>query len=774
MKSLLQKAGKMRVASGEDLRADGDFTFDASSGISAEDQKEILRHIERVSRSNHILAGPDTWKVKPRKRGIALPLVVNLAGLLILAGGLYGITLIFRSRGEATAAGSALLASAEGRLLQEIKREAEGRIQEKDREIATIQRRMATLDEERAQLLASVESRVKAKEEELRGLLQAELAKERERLVAEGLSEAVIQERLREFEKRKTEEFRSQLSAFAKKAEADRAALQASLDRARDQYREELSDLTAERQRIQDESRQREQQLRAQLDDKNKALEAERARTADSLRTAQAELARWNEAATRAKSAEDRLVGLYAAARQALRDGRLDDAQAALVSLRAYLADPQVASIASLRARRELDLFAADLIERAIAQERAKASADATPVTASMDELDALDVVRDETGKARAALAAVDGDAASAAYRRALAATRELEEAGAYIEASWKARLEARASGLDVDEAAVAEAIGVLDASATDAAALESAFSRLLSSLPLGPGDASRVYGYVKSAGAREAEAARRAADTSAAAVPMRSAASAYAAGRSLDAIRGYSSVLSRYPMANQSVLAVEGVNLSGARLAAALENSEKKASQRVAELEATLAAARRDIAALNDKAAASTPAAAAVTPAATGTAPAAGEATDGAARAELAALRDEQARTEKALAEANARYEAVALAYRAYSAEEDAILGRGGDMAIVEARAKLDAFLSSAEAANAMPGMRDRITRYLESFQAAGQREVLFNAADIVEGAARIRDAATRDRYFRDLQARYAGDESMLEFLSTVRDGLR
>ena len=423
MKSLLQKAERMRVASGEGLRSNGDFSFDASSGISAEDQKDILLHIERVSRSSRILAGPDTWKLKPRKRGIALPLVVNLAGLLALAGGLYGITFVFRTRGEATAAGSALLASAEGRLLQEIKREAQGQIQEKDREIATIQQRMASLDKEREQLLASVESRVKAKEEELRSLLKAELDKERERLVAEGLSEAVIQERLREFERRKTEEFRTQLDAFAKKAEADRAALQANLDRARDEYRKELSDLTVERQRIQDESRMREQQLRAQLDDKNAALEAERARTADSLRSAQAELARWNDEAARARSAEDRLVGLYAAARQSLRDGRLDDAQSTLGSLRAYLADPQVSSVAALQSRRELDLFAADLIERAIAQERAKAQADAAPATASLDELDALDVVREEAGKARAALAA--GDEAAAATRKVTASAEE-------------------------------------------------------------------------------------------------------------------------------------------------------------------------------------------------------------------------------------------------------------------------------------------------------------------------------------------------------------
>ena len=167
MKSLLKRAEELRKAAGSELAERGGFVFDKSSGISREDQTDILLHIEKVAQSSRILAGPDTWKVRPKKSGISLPVIVNIVGLVALAGGLFALDRIFSQAREQSDAGTAVLSSAEGRLLQEIKREAEGRIQEKDREIATIQARMASLDKEKEQLLASVESRIKAKELEL-------------------------------------------------------------------------------------------------------------------------------------------------------------------------------------------------------------------------------------------------------------------------------------------------------------------------------------------------------------------------------------------------------------------------------------------------------------------------------------------------------------------------------------------------------------------------------------------------------------------------------
>ncbi len=820
-RSLLQIAAGFRKASGSELSVPDGFTFDKSSGISSEDQREILIHIDKVAKSSRILAGPDTWKVRPKKRGFLLPVLVNIVGLLILAGGILGLRMLFSGEAEADATESVMLSSAEGRLLQEIKREAEGQIQEKDKEIADIQAQMAALDREKEQLLSSVETRIKAKEEELRDQLNVELEKERQRLQAEGLSESAIQERLKEFEKKKQAEFSAALDAFSKKAEEERIAMQANLDKARDEFRKSLSDATAERQRIQDEARAREQALREELSQKDQALEAERARTAESLRTAQAELAKFNEDAARTKATEDRLLGLYASARQSLRDGRLDDAARTLEALRSYLLEPQVNAIPALVARRELDLFTTDLIERTISAERAKTGSDATKVN---DALNALAAVRAETELARQALAAGKPAVAVEAYRKALKATKELEEAGTYLDEYWKAAVDAQAATAQTDAgtrlAAAQNALSAIDSAGTDEKAMAAAFSSLMASVPVDPVLAARAYARIKETGWLEAESSKRATDTSAAGSALRTASADLSADRYLEAILGYTNILSRYPAAEQTAQAADGLREAGRGLAAAFDDARAKTAARIAELEASLAAAQNKItvleataressarstalqtsladsnariaelsgsldrsttqitnieariAALQTENAELRSAAAHATETATTSAR---SAPDVPSSEEYKALQAEKSRIEAELKTAISRYDSITAAYMNYASAEDRILGAGGELALVNGRAGLDAFLASSPVTGVMPGMRDRIATYLAAFQTAGQKEVLFNAADIVDGAARIQDPAVRTRYFADLEARYSGDESMLEFLASVRQSFR
>jgi hypothetical protein len=727
-----------------------ELTLEDSAGISKEDQQDILVHIDRVAQSSRILAGPDTWKVKPRKRGFAAPLLVNFLAVVVLGGGLLGLWKFFGAESASQTVTTAAISTAEGKLLQEIRREAEGRILEKDREITAIQEKMAALDREKSQLLSSVEDRVKAKETELRTELAAELEKERQRLTAAGLTPATIEERLKAFEQEKTAALKRELDEYARKADEERLAIQASLDKARTEFQASLQSATTERQRILDESRRREQELRAQLDEKNKALEAERARTADSLRTAQAELTRYNEEAAQARSAEDRLLGLYSAARTAIQEGRVEDAARSAEAIRQYLADPALARFTTLSRRRDADLFSVDLVERTISAERARTSADSARVG---DALSAMGRIREEAALAKAALDSGNREGADAAYRRMLAALPELSAALAFLDENYTSR----AAGASlVQKDALDKAWADVDAAyaAKDGPAFDAAFRNLLTTASLEESRAGLALQRAKEAGALAATVARRAADTQAAAAPLRAAAEDLAARRWLEALGGYAAVLARYPFAEQVPQALEDLRRSGRALAEAFQKYRTDTEERIRVLEAQLASVQgsSDIAA--DRAARTT--AAGVSP------------------AEFAAMREERDVLKASLAEAQARYDAVTAAYTAYTAEEDAILAKGGDLVLVAGRDRMDQFLDNDAVTAALPGMRSRISRYLEAFQAAGQKEVLFNAADIVDGAARIRDPAVRDRYFRDLETRYAGNASMLEFLQSMKESFR
>lgn len=749
-RGLLRRAQKIRTLAAGTGTDGGVFSPDENYGISKDDQEDILHHIDQVAQSSRILAGPDTWKVRARKSGFTAPLVVNLLAAVVLAVGLYGLWRFFAVSRPDGAVSTSAISTAEGKLLQEIRRESEGKLLEKDREITAIQERMAALDREKSQLLSSVEARVKAKESELRAELAVELERERQRLIAAGLTPSTIEERLKAFEKEKTVALKRELDEFSRLADEERQALQANLDKARVEYQKSLQDASAERQRIQDDSRSRESELRSQLDAKNKALEEERARTEEGIKAARSELTRYNEEAARAQAAEDRLLGLFTTVRSAIQTGRVEDAGRGAEALRKLLTDPAIAAYPALSRRRETDLFTVDLMERTVASERARTSSDATRVT---DALTAIGRIREEAGKAKAALDAGNRAEADSAYRRMLAVLPELDAGRAFLDETYASRL----TGANVvKKESVDKAWAALDTvyASRDWKAFDKAFRDLLSSASLEDDRAASALQRAKEAGAVALVAVRRASDTAAAAAPLEEAGKDLAARRYFEAMAKYAAVLVRYPFAEQAPQAGEELRKSGRALSDAFQRYRTETEERIRVLEARLASVQGSSDLAADRAARTT--AAGVSP------------------AEFAAMREERDALKKDLAEAKGRYDAVVNAYKVYTAEEDRVLSGGGSLALVAGRARMDQFFENDAITGALPGMRARVNRYLEAFQAAGQKEVLFNAADVVDGAARIKDPAARQRFFKDLESRYAGNASMLEFLASVKDSFR
>jgi hypothetical protein len=98
MLGLLEKARQLKNSLGF---VDGreEIAFDADSGITREEQKEIRAEIEKVATSSRITVKPEMFAVKAAKRGVLFPVIVNVGALLVLAVGLALFYFLFQ-RGE--------------------------------------------------------------------------------------------------------------------------------------------------------------------------------------------------------------------------------------------------------------------------------------------------------------------------------------------------------------------------------------------------------------------------------------------------------------------------------------------------------------------------------------------------------------------------------------------------------------------------------------------------------------------------------------------------
>jgi septal ring factor EnvC (AmiA/AmiB activator) len=228
----------------------GPITFETGAGISEAEQREILEGIEKAVRQDRRSLGGAS-PVKAKKRGLLFPLLVNVAGILLLAAGLV-FFLKFRSGGEIkTRQGPALYNSAERALIQEIRRETTQELKAKEREIGLILDKLTGVDEELRELYSS----------------------------------------------------NQELTAEQKAVEAD-------LQRLQEEYRSSLSSLQDERSQILETSRIREANLRAQFDERANELKAQAEQSREALSSARIELERLSGDQEKGAAVEAQLSGL--------------------------------------------------------------------------------------------------------------------------------------------------------------------------------------------------------------------------------------------------------------------------------------------------------------------------------------------------------------------------------------------------------------------------------------------------------------------------------
>jgi len=760
MSGLFEKALSLLQKEHDVAAAGGGIVFDEDSGISKDDQKEILQEIEKSVTQNKLTIGPKAFLIQAEKKGILMPLLVNLLGVfLLLAGG--GVLYYFFQRGETTLKGEvAAVASAEGKLIQELKREAEEKLLAKNREITDIQGRLTEIDKERQDLAANLDAKVQAREQELRKGMETALAEEREKLRRQGVSEDDISRRLVALEAQKTDEFQRELSSFKKQAEEEKARAENNLKALEKEYQANLAKAGEERQQVLAESRQREAELQKQLAAKTEALEAE-------SQQARQELNRFAEQREKEQLAAGQLIGFYSRVKGDLQTSRLDQALTNLEGIRQYLNDPAIAALPTMQQRREVEFFVLDSLSSLVKSEQQKTVVDTASLIAAANLVTDL---RKRIQEGDGLLARGDAAEAEKKYGEALALIPEVNKTHKYLlgrqESGTGAAEAARRAEL---RSALAGAQTAFDAK--DYAGAADGYVRALAYLPEDPAVVELLAANLRQAGYELAADRQKRQDSAAAAAPLAEAERLYAQARYREAIVGYTGLVDKYPASTQVRPALQGIGRAVDGLAKQLDtgagDAQKSLEERAARLEKDLkdkaalaeslqaekqmlsqeiASLKKEIEALKKSTGQAAAAAAAAAPQ-----------LDEAMKARLARLETIEG-----------NYSRIVDSYKEYAAKEDGLISGKGEAGLMEAKLHLNAFLASTE--ETFPGLWNRIKRYDGAFEKAGRTSALEDVNDVLYELT-LRDKPQERQQYLDAElARRKGDPLMAGLLKDLK----
>jgi hypothetical protein len=575
VKGLLAKARRLRERLGLD-QAVADET-----GISPEDLKQIEQDLEQAVQESRIPVTPEDFKVKAAKQGVLFPAIVNVALVVALVLGLGALYVLFQ-RGETRIAkeeGSA--ATAEGKLIAELKRQSEAQLEAKNREIDSIQGRLADIERQRQELQAGMDAKVKAREDELRGAIAAELDAERLKLQGQGLSEEAITKRIADLETKKNAESAKQLDTYKRQAEEERARSEASLKALSAEYNANLEKANADRQKVLAEARKREEELRAEMAQSTAALETEKAKAEAALR----DLAAQKE---KEEVASSQLVSLYAVARTDITARSYDKAVQSLKAIGDYVNQGEVSQLPTIARRRDVDLFVVDVLTTYVQGEKEKTTTDTSSLVALASQVAEL-----KSRVAEADQLVREGKTAEAErrYSDALAVLPDAARAQAYLGGLARegdsTRVGLLREGLSRAESAFA---GKRYAEAL------SLWKEALAYLPESAERVGATVEGIAASGVEEAGARTRREQSSFAAPILAKAAGALEAKNYDIALPLYLEIVAKYPQASQAAQAARGIessaNAMSDRATAEIGSQDADLARQLSEVREQLAAA--------------------------------------------------------------------------------------------------------------------------------------------------------------------------------------
>jgi len=380
--------------------ADLDLSSIRSSDITFEEQIEIIGEINEVLEKNRIEIKPDTFAFTPKKRGSLIPLLINGGALVILAASAFFLLAFFNREERSLIRDSATVLTAEGKLIEALRKESEQQLNEKDRQITDIRTRLEDLRRQAETAKLDTEAKIREREDQLRAELEAQLESERQKLQGEGLTAVAINDQLSNLEQRLISENESRLAEFRSQSEAELAEKETELAALEEQYRQSLIRFQQERSALQQQFSQREAELRAQLAQQAAEAESAQAEIAD-------QLAELREQRRREQLVYDQILSSYGRVQDALESGQYDAALRGLSNLESYLSQSSIASLPAIQDRIPTERFLIASLRNLIEARRAPAplaAAQPREAVPSEDSSAALNRLQAELDRTRASL----------------------------------------------------------------------------------------------------------------------------------------------------------------------------------------------------------------------------------------------------------------------------------------------------------------------------------------------------------------------------------
>lgn len=329
-------------------------------GFTEEERAEILSQIEEISKKNAISVSNDAFDFTPQKKGALFPILINILAILTITGVVFYADRVFQARSEAMSAEAQSYISAEGKLLEELKKESERQLGEKEEEINAIQNELARIDQEKEALESNMEERIKEKEAELQDALETAIAEERARLQALGASAEDVENQLAAFRAEQEAAYQREVDSFRRESQAALEAKQQELEEAKAMAEDILNQANREKEELLEESKQREEELKAGFDEQRESLEAE-------TEAAKAQLQALAQAKQNEQLFLDQLTAGYDAIIDAIGNNDRARAEQELAAFRSLLTNSTASSLDAVLKRRPIDSYLAELLEDRIA-----------------------------------------------------------------------------------------------------------------------------------------------------------------------------------------------------------------------------------------------------------------------------------------------------------------------------------------------------------------------------------------------------------------------